>query len=94
MYKIIVKIEEVKKYIGKQVKYYREIVKGWNQQKLAEKANVGLNVIRQIEQYKGNPTLETLYKISQALEIDITDILPQKSGVITIDIKKLEDLKK
>lgn len=49
--------------------------KGLSQEELAEKAKVDPKTIIQIEGGKRNPTLKTLQKLANALNIPITDLL-------------------
>lgn len=49
--------------------------KGWSQQKLADRSNVSKSTIGGIENGKiKNPTIETAYRLSKALKVDILDI--------------------
>ena len=49
--------------------------KGWSQQQLANKSKVSKSTIGEIENGKiKNPTNETVYQLSIALEVDILDI--------------------
>ncbi len=49
--------------------------KGWSQQQLANKSKVSKSTIGEIENGKiKNPTIETVYQLSIALEVDILDI--------------------
>jgi len=61
--------------------HYQEIIKiikerreklQVNQETLAELSGVALRTIKQFESGKGNPTLETLSKISHALGLEVT----------------------
>lgn len=50
--------------------------KGWTQQKLAEKTGLSFNTITKIEQGIGDsPTLKTLLKLSEALEIGLDELV-------------------
>ena len=52
--------------------------KGWSQQQLAQKYKVARSTIVWIENGKiKNPTLETVYRLSMALNADILDIFYQ-----------------
>ena len=43
----------------------------WSEQELADKAGVGRSAIRDIEHATGNPTLDTLDKVGNALGVDL-----------------------
>ena len=61
--------------IGKKIKEFRKL-KGWSQQKLAEKSSLSFNTITRIEQGVGiSPTLKTLLKLSEALEIGLDELV-------------------
>ena len=49
----------------------RRLLRGITQQDLADFSGVGLRTIRQIEAGKGNPSIETLSKIADALGLEI-----------------------
>jgi len=61
--------------LSKRVKEYRK-QKGLTQQKLAEKTGLSFNTITKIEQGIGDsPTLKTLLKLSEALEIGLDELV-------------------
>lgn len=67
--------ESSKNNIAKTVKRLREKM-GFSQEKLARLADVSNNTIINIETGKqGNPTIETLKKISKALNTPIEDLI-------------------
>lgn len=51
------------------IKYYRKS-RRMNQVELANKANLSLHELRQIENNKTSPTLEQIIKLAYALEVD------------------------
>ena len=64
--------------IGKRIKEFRK-KKGWSQQKLAEKSGLSFNTITRIEQGIGDsPTLKTLLKLSESLEIGLDELVGTK----------------
>ena len=64
--------------IGKKIKEYRKN-KEWTQQKLAEKSGLSFNTITRIEQGIGNsPTLKTLVKLADALEVGLDELVGRK----------------
>ena len=73
------KISQLQQKIGNRIRELRES-KGISQQNLAaicdfEKANMS-----RIETGRTNPTISTLYKISQALETTISDLVDVERG--------------
>jgi transcriptional regulator with XRE-family HTH domain len=68
------KKEQIQKIVGNRIRSLRES-KGVSQQVLAAICNFEKGNMSRIEAGRTNPTLSTLYKISQALEIKITDLV-------------------
>jgi len=61
--------------IGKNIKRIRQ-TKGISQDRLSKRADLALNTIVNIESGKNpNPTIETLKKIADALEVSIEKLL-------------------
>jgi len=58
----------------KVIKKRREVLQV-TQETLAELSGVGLRTLKQFESGKGNPTLQTLQKISDVLGLEISLIL-------------------
>lgn len=63
---------DIKKQFGKKVKLFR-IEKGWSQEKLALAADLDRTYIPSIEKGERNVSIEVIYKIATALNIDITE---------------------
>jgi len=70
------KMNNLVKTIGERVRYFR-LYRGFTQEELAEKANVHYTYIGGIERGERNISLETLNKITEALEISPTDLFEQ-----------------
>ncbi len=68
------KKEQIQQIVGNRIRSLRES-KGISQQVLAAMCNFEKGNMSRIEAGKTNPTLMTLHKISQALEIKITDLV-------------------
>lgn len=64
------------KQIGAKIVYYR-MLKGMTQEQLAEKAGISKSYLSKIEhgKYAKNLPLTTLFLISQALNIDVCEII-------------------
>ena len=61
--------------IGKNIKRIRQ-AKGISQDRLSKRADLALNTIVNIESGRNsNPTIETLKKIADALEVSIEELL-------------------
>lgn len=73
-------MNDIYEQIAMNIKKYRKEV-GITQAQLAEKVNVSHEFIRRIESKKGKKTfsIDTIYKISQALEIDIKKLFDDVS---------------
>lgn len=61
------------KTVGQNIKRYRE-EKGWTQEELAEKANVHVSYVGQIERGLRCPSLKVLFRIADVLMIKVEDI--------------------
>jgi len=68
------KIELLQQKIGKRIRFLRES-KGITQQDFAAICNFEKANLSRIEAGRTNPTISTLYKISQALEITISELV-------------------
>lgn len=68
------KKEQLQIIIGNRIRLLRES-KGISQQVLAAMCNFEKGNMSRIEAGRTNPTLTTLYKISQALEIKVADLM-------------------
>ena len=53
---------------------------GISQRELADAANIDPQTVLKIENYKGNPTLEVLYALVRALDIDSREIFYPEIG--------------
>ena len=68
------KTEEVLSQIGSSIRALRK-EKGWTQEKLAEMSGINDKEVSHIEQGRRNITIDTLVKISKALEVNIESII-------------------
>ena len=64
---------DIKKQFGKKVKLFR-IEKGWSQEKLALTADLDRTYIPSIEKGERNVSIEVIYKLAKALNIDVIDL--------------------
>ena len=61
----------IAKIIGERLRAYR-IQKGWSQEILAEKAELHHTYIGQLERGEKNATIESIYKVTTALDIPLS----------------------
>jgi transcriptional regulator with XRE-family HTH domain len=66
--------KEIQIKLGERIVKLRE-AKGLKQIDLANKLELDDSAIRRIEKGRTNPTLETLYKLSNALEISLSELV-------------------
>ncbi|MEP5339713.1 MAG: helix-turn-helix transcriptional regulator [Algibacter sp.] len=66
--------EQLKKKIGQRIVELRS-QKGWSQSDLARACNKDRQAIEKLENGKVNPTLYTLFEISEALDIKLNELL-------------------
>ena len=62
-----------KQHIGRGIEHFRKKM-GWSQRKLASKADVAHSTIAGIEREDFEPSLKTLKKISNALQVPISHL--------------------
>jgi len=67
-------MENLNKNLGNRIKTLRKI-KGWTQENLAEQAKVSIQHVGEIERGDGNPTLQSLDRLSQGLGITASQLL-------------------
>ncbi|MBR5085499.1 MAG: helix-turn-helix transcriptional regulator [Muribaculaceae bacterium] len=65
---------EILKSFGAKVRHYRELL-GLSQEKFAEKANVHRTYIGTVERGETNITLVNVYKLANALEVNVTQLI-------------------
>lgn len=67
---------EILKNFGSKVRYYRNLL-GLSQEKFAEKANVHRTYIGTVERGETNITLVNVYKLAEALEVNVNKLLEE-----------------
>lgn len=67
---------DTKQMIGARIKDIR-YRKDFTQEELAEKININPKYLSSIERGKENPTLNTLIKLSESLDVNLNDIFHQ-----------------
>ena len=89
---------DIKQMIGSRIKELRTR-KGLTQEQLSEKMDINPKYLSSIERGKENPTLATLIKLAESLEVDLGDIFnalqiedPRKrKGMIRDLLKEADD---
>lgn len=66
--------DELKKQIGLRIIELRTI-KGWTQSDLARACNKDRQALEKLENGKVNPTLYSLYEISNALDVSLAELM-------------------
>lgn len=66
--------EELSKIIGKRIIELR-MNRGWSQSDLARACNKDRQAIEKLENGKINPTLYSLFEISNAIEVPLSDLV-------------------
>ncbi len=79
----------IKEEVGKRIKALR-MSKGLSQEDLAYKSNLDRTYITYVENAKKNVTVETLYKITKALDISLSDFFDMDNLVDSEVIKKVD----
>lgn len=64
---------ELRLLLGKRIKYLRRL-KNLTQAQLAERASLSINYISQVETGEASPTLRTLLKLAQELNVEMKDL--------------------
>lgn len=81
----VIKMSDFLKLVGEQIRYIRK-AKGLTQQTLAEKSNLQLSYISDVERGERNISLETLEKIITSLEIAPIELFNFNSTDIENDL--------
>jgi len=79
-------IQEIKDIFGKNVRYYR-FHKQLSQAALAEKANISITFLSNLERGKMFPKVETLSRLTESLGVEVHDLF--KADIIPEDQKEL-----
>ena len=74
-------MENARKELGKKIREIRRL-KGLTQEKLGEKANLNYKFVGELERGKVNVSLDSLVRISQALEIYIGDLFRKREETV------------
>lgn len=87
-------MENARKELGKKIREIRKI-KGLTQEELGEKANLNYKFVGELERGKVNISLDSLVRISNALEVYIGDLFRKKEEpILKITVKEKSPLSK
>ncbi|WP_084158777.1 helix-turn-helix domain-containing protein [Solidesulfovibrio alcoholivorans] len=67
-------MESLEKQLGNRIKSLRKL-RGWTQENLAEQAKVSVQHVGEIERGDGNPTLQSLERLSQGFGVTVSQLL-------------------
>ncbi|WP_313236112.1 helix-turn-helix domain-containing protein [Sporosarcina ureae] len=65
-------MDDITKVVGERIRYFRK-ERGLSQEELAHQASLHNTYIGQLERGEKNATIESLYKVTQALGITLSD---------------------
>lgn len=71
----------IEKAVAANIRCHRER-HGWTQKDLAEKIGYTPSAVNHWELAKGTPQLVTLYRLAEAMGVEIEDLLPTRGAVI------------
>lgn len=87
---------DIKKVVGARIRDLRN-GRGWSQEELADKANVSRSFMGEIERGQASATIESLEKITNALEITLEDLFrnlqPSSDSKLAGLMDKMNNLK-
>ncbi|HXH05619.1 MAG TPA: helix-turn-helix domain-containing protein [Vicinamibacterales bacterium] len=75
-------MRQVRARLGARLREWRRL-RRLTQEALAERAGLSYKFIGEIERGRGNPTIDTLARLADALGIDVTDLLDSERSVDT-----------
>ncbi|KAF0154462.1 MAG: helix-turn-helix DNA-binding protein XRE family [Syntrophaceae bacterium] len=80
-------MNEKKTLLGRRIRTLRNM-KGWTQEELGKRADVNYKFIGEIERGRQNPSLNILYKIATAMQVDLPELFRSEHEIF--DRKELE----
>ena len=83
------KYEEELRQVGENIRAYRK-KQDWSQEEMAEMADTSVNTIHRVENGKHTVSLDTVFAISDALNVPVEKLCPERFA----NIKQTEELKK
>lgn len=77
--------------LGSNIQSFRKL-NGYTQKELAAKINLSRSYLADVENDRYNPSLETLKSIAKALNVSISDLLPESDKDINEIEKDVKDM--
>lgn len=77
-------MSDIKVRLGKRIKQLRNM-RDMTQQQLAESADMSISFLGMIERGKKSPTVETIQKMADALDVTLSELMNFDSGVKLLD---------
>lgn len=88
-------MDNATKLVGERIRDIRN-GRNWSQEELADRANISRSYMGEIERGQSSATIESLEKITDALEISLEDLFknlkPQSNSQLTLLINKINIL--
>jgi transcriptional regulator with XRE-family HTH domain len=79
-------ISDSKPNVGRRLRTFRER-QGWSLRALAERCGLSINAISRIERGENSPTVSSLHRLADALNVPITDFFIEKPNKVAIHVK-------
>lgn len=79
-------MQEVKPNVGLRLRTFRER-HGWSLRALSERCGLSINAISRIERGENSPTVSSLFRLSTALSVPITDFFIEKTRTSAVLVK-------
>ena len=70
--------------LGKRIKQLR-VMRDMTQEQLAEASNVSISFLGNVERGSKNPTVETIYKIANALDVTMSELPSSDTGIQVLE---------
>jgi len=74
-------IDEKQTLLGRRIRALRNM-KGWTQEELGQRADVNYKFIGEIERGRQNPSLNVLYKIATAMQVDLPELFRSEHEIL------------
>lgn len=86
-------MSDIKVRLGKRIKQLRNM-RDMTQQQLAESADMSISFLGMIERGKKSPTVETIQKMADALDVTLSELMNFDSGVKLLGDDKTVQLRR
>lgn len=80
----VISMSELTLRLGKRIKQLR-VMRDMTQEELAEASNVSISFLGNVERGSKNPTVETIYKIANALDVTMSELLSFDTGMQVLE---------